>query len=461
LFGYRLLWFFCLILLLKWALVFASARHMVLTGAHPFERWRELPGPAGWVPLVFLLLAILCFPIWVGFHSGTIGTLLSWLAGTDQALRQSAHWVWGLAVLGGVLVLVFAGSYATLEKVQLVIVGLMLLCVVIALLLLQPDWAEMFKGLFVPQAIDYPAWVSAYREIAERPVWVETTTYVGVLGGSGYDYLAYVSYLREKRWGQAGGPLATSAELARIAADALHPNRQWLRAPLIDCTLSFVAVIIFSVVFVACGAIVLGPQHKVPSGTDLLTLQSQFVSSVHVWLKPLYFVGAFLTMWGTLYGTIEVAPAVLREMAAALWPGGLNGAPQRLRRWAVTWVGGGGFVVLGWSLLSHWRQGTNSSPELVKILTPANLFTGVLACGLICLLNVWMDWRFLPRPLRMRWPLVTLNVAAGVIFLALGFKGYWDFGRGKAFYILAGTLALGWGVGWVARRVRRRRSQVA
>src|SRR5881296_1448089 len=38
LFGYRLLWFFLLVLLLKWALVFVTARHMVLTGAHPFQR---------------------------------------------------------------------------------------------------------------------------------------------------------------------------------------------------------------------------------------------------------------------------------------------------------------------------------------------------------------------------------------------------------------------------------------
>src|SRR2546430_15437695 len=88
LFGYRLLWFFLLILLLKWVLVFVTARHMVLTGAHPFQRWMQLPGPRGWFPLVFLLLALVCFPIWVSFHSGTIGTLLSWLAGTERARSE-------------------------------------------------------------------------------------------------------------------------------------------------------------------------------------------------------------------------------------------------------------------------------------------------------------------------------------------------------------------------------------
>ncbi len=46
LFGYRLLGLFLMICLLKWALVFATARHLVLTGADPFQRWMSLPGPA-------------------------------------------------------------------------------------------------------------------------------------------------------------------------------------------------------------------------------------------------------------------------------------------------------------------------------------------------------------------------------------------------------------------------------
>jgi hypothetical protein len=112
LFGYRLLFFFFMILAFKWVLVFASARHMVLTGAHPFERWMELPGPRGWFPTVFFLLAILCFPIW--------GVLPRWhhrhsalLAGRDRAI---ASWRSALSLghvnPGGVLVLVFAGGYA-------------------------------------------------------------------------------------------------------------------------------------------------------------------------------------------------------------------------------------------------------------------------------------------------------------------------------------------------------------
>src|SRR4030095_13232729 len=120
---------------------------MMLTGAHAFQRWMDLPGPRGWFPMVFLLLALVCFPIWVSFHAGTIGTLVSWLAGTEAALRGGAYFLWGMAALAVVLALVAVGGYAALERIQLCIVVVMLASVVISLLLLKPDWVELLKGL--------------------------------------------------------------------------------------------------------------------------------------------------------------------------------------------------------------------------------------------------------------------------------------------------------------------------
>jgi preprotein translocase subunit Sss1 len=451
LFGYRLLWFFLLVLALKWALVFVTARHMVLTGAHPFERWMELPGPRGWLPLVFLLLALVCFPIWVGFHAGTVGTLLSCLAGTENAMNGGAHFLWGLLVLAVVLVIVFTGGYTALERIQLVIVLLMLVCVVVSLVAVKPDWFEFLKGFVAPQRFEYPDWAAGLPEFKERPVWVETVSYVGVIGGSGYDYLAYVSYLRDKSWGRAGQMIAGPTELAEIAADPSHVNRRWLRAVAADSVMSFAAVLIFSAVFVACGAIILGPQHKVPGGSNLLTLQAEFVTPAFPWLKQIYFVGAFLTIFGTLYGTIEVAPAVARELAFAFDPDRAVREAARLRRCAVGWVGVGGAMVLAVSLLYGLLRSGEQPPGLIAILTPANLFTGVLACGFICLLSAWSDWKHLPRGLRTGAVLTALNFVAGIVFLVLGIKGYLDHSGWKAVLILMGTVAAGWVGAWLRR----------
>jgi len=229
-----------------------------------------------------------------------------------------------------------------------------------------------------------------------------------------------------------------------MARDPSHVTRRWLRALWIDSLLSFVAVLIFSGVFVACGATVLGPQHKIPGGSNLLQLQAAFVSPIYPWLQPLYFVGAFLTIFGTLYGTIEVAPAVLREVAEAFRPGSAERHASRLRLWSVIWAGIGGLVVVVGSFVYHLASGAEIPPSLIATLTPVNLFTGVFACGLICLLSIWMDHRHLPRALRMTWPLRLLNILAAIVFLWLGIKGYWDHSGWTAFTILAATLAAGW-----------------
>jgi hypothetical protein len=455
LFGYRLLWLFLLVLVLKWILVFASARHIVLTGAHPFQRWMELPGPRGWFPLVFFLLAVPCFPIWVCFHAGTTGTLLASLTSTTAACHGGAHLVWGIGVLAAVLALSASGGYRALERVQLGIVLLLLGAVLLAVFFLRPDWFEFFKGLFVPRPFAYPPWATALPEIASRPVWLEATTYVGVIGGSAYDYLAYVSYLRDKQWGRAGMGIASAEELKADGGDPKAASRQWIRAPLVDCTMSFAAVLLFTAVFVICGAAVLGPQHKMPVGSDLLTLQAEFVATLHPWFRHVYFAGAFLAVFGTLYGTLEVAPTVLRELAFALRPAAPEGLQARLRFWSIAWVGAGGLVILVWSLVYHFRAGADKPPGLIAILTPANLFTGVLGCGLICLLNVWMDWRFLPPTLRLSRAGVLFSAIAGLILLVLGLRGCWDHSRWAAFGILAGTFLLSWMAAWLIRRLNQ------
>lgn len=106
------------------------------------------------------------------------------------------------------------------------------------------------------------------------------------------------------------------------------------------------------------------------------------------------------------------------------------------------------------SLLYALSRPGQSPPALVAILTPANLFTGVMGCGIICLLSLWTNRRFLAPAWRMPAWLVAANALAGVAFLGLGLYGYWQHSRALAFVILAATL----GVGWLAAAVLSRRA---
>ena len=454
LFGYRVLFLFAIISLLKWILVFSTARHMVLTGVHPLRRWVEIPGPRGWLPAVMFVFALLCIPIWVCFHASVVGDLIAGMTNTKGLFNGASAHIWGMLILAIVAGVSFQGGYAALEKAQLAVVAIMLAAVGCALFLLKPDWLAMLKGFLLPSMLEYPDWLvasqqSRMREIADRPIWIEASLYVGVIGGSGFDYLAYTSFLRDKRWGLASPD--TEEPVVLSDSDQSAELRRWIRAPLIDCTISFGIVLLFSAVFVASGWLVLAPQHQIPGDGNFLEHQSQFVTQLHPWLYPLYVAGTLLAMLGTLYGTLEVAPAVIGETARLLRISVGGDRSRQVRRVTLLWTVSGAFLVLLGSFAYHVSSGEMKPPGLTTMLIPANLFTGVLSCGIICLLNPWID-RNLPNGLRPSYLLMAANITAGTIFILLGLKGYWDFGGISAMTILFGTIAGGFAVAMLARK---------
>lgn len=463
LFGVDILWFFVLILLLKWVLVFASARHMCVSGAHPFSRYMELPGPRGWFPLVLMFFMVLTNPVWAAFLAHTTGTLLTVTPGESIgsifANATYGPYVWGGIVFTIAVAFAFLGGYQLLEKAQLLCVFVMLVCAFIALVILNPDYLALLKGLFVPTTFEYPPWLSEkYPEDASKSIWLETITYAGVLGGAGFDYLVYVVFLREKSWGFSGHAQLTHDELNNLSPETHKNLSAWLRAPLMDCTISFAVVLFFSIVFVSCGLLVLGPEQKIPEGNNLLNEQAEFFRQLHEWFVPVYIVGAIMTLGGSVYCTLEVGPHILCEMERAFT--GENSSAtrrKRIRRAALTWNAVGGALVIWWSTFDGLKP--------VDVIKPVNLFTGVLNCGFVALLNPWMDWKFLPRSLRMPRLLMALNLAAGVIFIGLGIRSYWDYGKEHsqeyggliALGILAGTLVFGWIAGWIYNASRSRK----
>lgn len=455
LFGYRILFLFVVIAALKWVLVYSMARHMVLTGVHPFRRWLDIPcGPRGWLPAVLFVFAVLCIPVWVSFHASVIGDLLAGLTGTKQFMNGATIHAWGAAVLAVIALLALRGGYPLLEKLQLVVVSALLGAVFLALWLLEPNWWQLVWGAIMPQPLAYPDWLTSsdqplLQEVASRPLWVEASIYVGVVGGASYDYIAYVSFLREKHWGQAGTTESDAADRT-MTMEEIDLVKPWLRAPLIDSLASFAVVILFSATFVASGWLVLAPRQEIPGDGNFLELQAQFVTAVHPWLYPLYVIGALLAMVGTLYGTIEVAPVVLRESSQLLRQDVATRQLPTLRRIAILWVAGGAALILFISFIHQSYSGENKPPGLTTLLIPASLFTGVLSCGLVCLLNPWVD-RVLPTPGRSHWLMSVANWLAGCVFVALGVKGYWDFGGIWALGILAGTVVVGFLVALMAR----------
>ena len=413
-FGYSLLWIFLLVSLLKWVMAYSSMRHMMLSGAHPYERWSSIPGPRGWLPLFVFLIALLCSPFWSSFLQGILGTVSTWIFQVGDLHIWATVWV-----VASVLLLA-VGGYNFLEKAQLLILGLMLVGIIVAVIYVRPDWLATLKGIFIPQVLVYPDWVhKSYPTFIGRSEWVELTMYVAAIGGQSYDYLCYASFLRDKKWGRANMGIASEGELEQMAGRRDHPVRIWVRAAVIDTALSFAMIVLIATCFAILGVVILQPQHLVPDDVDLLNHQALFLTTLSPMLLPLYQLAIFLAFFGSLYAGPEMGYRIFNEYFLTL-PHWRKRLPAGKIRWiSIVWILGGGLAIL-------WLSRSFPGVTLIDIITPAGLYAGVLLCAFYCLANVWMDWRFLPASLRMPVGLAVLNVIGAGAFGVVGLKALWD-----------------------------------
>lgn len=418
LFGYALLWCFVGGGIMKFVQVYSAARFMTLTGEHPMERWRYLPGPEGWVVWVLSILTILCFPLWLSGLPKMLGGLVVWIGGLEGVAVWGDERVWGTLLAVAAITLTMVQSYGALERMQTIIVGGLLGFILLATFASQPDWLAAFYGTLLPSLPAYGPWVAErFPAIAARSPWIELGTYLGAIGGGSQDYFGYIGMLREKGWGLLGRTQQHGPEPVAIATDDANVarGRLWLRAPLADTGGSFFCVVLFTMAFMILGAALLHPQHVVPSGLQLLSVQAGFLTQLHPQLLYLYQFGVFTAFFGTILGAYELYVRSTHECLRPVSTRVRNMTVAQLRPWVVGYCGIAGIAIM-------WLGGNP-----VNIVTPAALFGGVFTCGIWCLLMVWADLKFLPEPLRMNWLLRGLNVLSGLFLTGWGIRGIIDF----------------------------------
>ena len=420
-FGYSLLWCFLGGTIMKGIQVYTSARHFTLTGEHPMQHWGRLPGPRNWVPIMIGVLSLICFPFWLGGLPLMLGTMINWIfgLGNDDPERLAVlARIWGTFAILVAVSLTWVQSYNMLEKVQTTIVGLLLFSLLAACLATRPDWISALLGSIIPTVPVYEDWIVSdpkFSAIAARPPWVELAVYIGAIGGGSYDYIGYIGFLREKKWGAMG--LASQDGTVEISTDAnnIARARKWLIAPKVDTGISFACVFIFTLCFVVLAAAVLHPKHLVPDGHELLSHQAMFLTRFHKSFVYIYQVGIFMAFWGTIYGAYELYTRTAYECLRPLLKPGREVSIRTVRRAMLLYIGLGGMVLM-------W---TVENP--IKLVTPAAIVGGVFTCGLWCFAMIWSDRHFLPPVLRMRPFLTAVTAISGVVLTGIGLKGIWDY----------------------------------
>ncbi|MCZ6674445.1 MAG: Nramp family divalent metal transporter [Verrucomicrobia bacterium] len=422
-FGYAILWCFTIGLILKCIQIYASSRYMMISGEHPMQSWMMLPGPRGWLPIGLLFITVICLPFLLAALSISVGSIISWMFGslTEVSVRL---WATGLIIVAAVFS--WNQTYQRLEKTQTIVVGVLLVCVVIAAIACQPDLMALIKGMLVPTVPSYQDWIrEAYPNIAKQAPWIELVTYIGIIGGGLPAYIGYFGFLRDKKWG-----LFEKQEIYKHSSKTGFPpidtseenqenNRIWLRAIKIDVGGSFLAIFIFSSAFMVLGAVILHSSHLIPDKMNLLIHQEKFLTSLSPYLLILYRVGIISAIGGTLFATFDVWTKSVYEGVLPLQKKE-NAIPEKiLKKWIImtTSVIGIGVIWIGlvWEPLSN---------PITIVSVPA-LLGGTTGCGIWCLGVAWADRRNLPQIYRMNFPLFAALIFSGLVLLIAGILGFY------------------------------------
>jgi hypothetical protein len=419
-FGYALVWCLVLVSVLKAIQAYSGMRVITLTGRHPVHYWARMNGPKAWFPALLGVVTLVTMASTFGALSKALATLLMQLLAQGPDLPDYGPHLnlIASAILVACALLAMGSTYRTLELGQTAVILLFLLFIVASFVALRPDLGTLLWNGLVVSFPDYPDWVrDRYPAVALRPPWVEAMTFIGLIGGNSTDYMAYLSFLRDKKWGLSGRltpseeeedfpPPETTEECAK--------GKLWLRAPLTDMLLSFSMVAAFSIIFLVLGASILAPSRLVPDASELLTVQARFLTELHPRLAPLYVAGILAVFLGTIYGSFELQTRALYECGRVVSTRWKDASLSSFRRFVVPYGVASGLLLI-WT---RW--------DPVALFTPAILLS-VLASGWWCFAILWVDRRFLPAPYRMPMPLSGGVLIAGVVLTAFGARSVYDF----------------------------------
>lgn len=405
-FGYTMLWVILVTVVFKAAQVYTGARYLVLTGEHPLSAWSRIPGPRAWVAVVMTVVSIIAFPLWIAALSDALSSLCVWITGVGEGTRWGRP-VWATAIILTTMTLSLIQTYNIVERVSTLVLALKVVLIMIAVFVIRPDWAAALWGLIAPRLPDYPPWVAAnYPDFNGRTVFLEMAVLMGAVGGGVQDYIGYVGFLREKKWG-AAGQINVSPKRLSLDEGVVARGLRWLRAPAFDTTVSFGSVLLITSCFLILGAAVLHPLGLVPTDTDLYSQQSKFLGLIHPQLINVYKAGVFFAIFGTIYGAFELYARTTLEPLVVIWPE-REWSFERVRVWVTLYSAAGGLLLL-WSGFK--------TVVIARIVAP---FAGVLGCGLWCLAMVWVERTQLPPAYRMSKWLLALTIIAGVTMTVVG-----------------------------------------
>lgn len=384
---YSALWIITFAMITKGLTAYLATRYSLLSGEHIMTLFSRVR-PYGWVNIFSLITGFLLLPFLIATFLTILGNVITVFTGVGDFI------IWGVSLGLAIAFFGFISSYKIIEKIQLVFVIFLSLGAIIAVAVVQPDWFAMLKALFTPQVPRVASWVTA-EDIVTVPVMLQLAAIYGTMHGTYADFTAYISWWR-----------------LRVHEKKVALKSEIMTGVKLDLFISFIIVAIFMVAFLAAGVVILGQNHLVPNGVDLISQQQ----SIYAVISP--FVGNYIypiAMVGVIAGSIYAGMDALPRTIKA-WIDPLSKRAQK-----VSFKRFQGYIVL-YLLVTSVPLMFIQKP--IILMTIYLLLTGVFGVWLLGWGALWANQKQLPKEQRLgkaKFTLFVISNIAVTVFMVLIF----------------------------------------
>lgn len=392
--GYVALWVIILSCALKPAIQAEIGRHSIATGRTGLAGFNHVPGPrwkVNWIVWGWALM-VLMTRFQIGAMFGGVGQAL------HRVLPAVPVSVWVLGLLALTLALLLGGGYERIEKLAMakVVLFTMLTFLCAVLLMRRPQdfaWSQLVDGL----KFQMPAGGLA-----------SAVAVFGITGVGAAELFMYPYWCVEKGYARFAGPRdETPAWRSRAFG--------WIKVMHVDILASMVIYTVATVAFYLLGAGILHNRGLVPNATEMIPrLSSMYTETLGPWAVYLFYPGAMITLYGTIFAATAAESRVGADMCRLLgfFEAEDYAARVRYRRrfvWALTVIGAGLYLIF------------ESPVNMVKIGGVAQaLMLPVIAIGAL-----YMRYRLVPRTVWPKWWItVGLWTAAITTICLMLYYGY-------------------------------------
>ncbi|MCX6661774.1 MAG: Nramp family divalent metal transporter [Euryarchaeota archaeon] len=375
---YSALWIITFALITKGLTAYLATRYSLLSGEHIMSLFARVR-PRGWINIVSLIIGFALLPFMIATFLTILGNVITLFTGTGDFILWGAGLGLAIALLG------LISSYRIIEKIQLVFVVFLSIGAVIAVAVVHPDWIAMLKGLFTPQIPTVASWVTA-EDIIAVPVMLQLAAIYGTMHGAYADFTAYISWWR-----------------LRVHEKKVALKSEILAGVKVDLLVSFIVVAIFMIAFLAAGVVILGHNHLVPNGVDLISQQQSIYEVISPFVGYyLYPIAMVVVIGGSIYAGMDATPRMIKAWLDPLSTRAQKVSFKRFQAYILIYL-----LFVSVPLMFIQKP--------IILMTIYLLLTGVFGMWLLGWGALWANQRHLPKEQRLGKTKVALFLVNNII----------------------------------------------